>query len=287
MRVAHLRRRGVVTVGGPDAQKFLNDLVTADISAAGAGRAAYAGLLSPQGKLLFDFIVFRDGEDFWIDLARDKAAEFAKRLGFYRLRANVTIADRSADFGVVAGWNGAALASGIVSPDPRLPALGWRAIVAGDVPVDASEADYDAHRIALGIPEGGIDFAFGDLFPHDADMDQLAGVDFTKGCYVGQEIVSRMEHRHTARRRFVNAAADGSLPPGGSEIVAAGKPLGTLTSSIGSFGLAVVRLDRAKEAMDKGEPLTAAGTPLTLAIPAWARFVWPVAEPAPTAAREP
>jgi len=165
--------------------------------------------------------------------------------------------------------------------DPRLPDLGWRALAGGDVVTDATEADYDAHRIARGIPEGGLDFAFGDAFPHDVDMDQLHGVAFTKGCYVGQEVVSRMEHRHTARRRVVVARAADRLPAN-SEVLAAGRPIGTLGSSAGELALALVRLDRAKDAMDRGEPLTAAGVPLSLSIPEWARFSWPT----PAEARE-
>ena len=275
-RIARLDRRGVVTVAGPEAEKFLNDLVTADVSATTSGRAAYAGLLTPQGKVLFDFVVFRGDDGFLIDVLREKAAELAKRLGFYRLRAKVTIADRSEDLHVLAGWGGAAPQSdGIVAPDPRLADLGWRAIVGGAAPVDATEANYDAHRIALGVPEGGIDFAFGDVFPHDADFDQIGGVDFTKGCYVGQEVVSRMEHRHTARRRIVTVSAVSPLPQKGTDVVAGGKPLGILGSSAAGTGLALVRLDRAKDAIDRGEPLTAAGIPLTLAIPPWARFTWP------------
>jgi folate-binding protein YgfZ len=275
-RVARLARRGVLSVGGVDAAKFLNDLVTADVSRAGPNRAVYAGLLSPQGKILFDFIVFRDGDDFLLDVAGSKAAELARRLGFYRLRANVTIADRSADIAVLVAWGDAPPAmAGIVVPDPRLAALGWRAIVPDGNSTNAGEHDYDAYRIALGVPEGGIDFAFGDLFPHDVDMDQLAGIDFTKGCYVGQEVVSRIEHRHTARRRFVTVAGTGPLPEKGAEITANGKPVGTLGSSSNGFGLALVRLDRAKEALDRGETMVAAGAPLTLAIPPWARFDWP------------
>jgi folate-binding protein YgfZ len=126
----------------------------------------------------------------------------------------------------------------------------------------------------LGVPEGGIDFAFGDVFPHDVDMDQLGGVDFAKGCFVGQEVVSRMEHRHTARRRLVTVSAPAALPPG-AEIIANGRPIGTLTSSSDGVGLALIRLDRAKDAIDRGETLTAAGAPVTLAIPRWAKFGWP------------
>jgi folate-binding protein YgfZ len=274
MRIARLARRGVVAVGGPDAEKFLNDLVTADISGAGSGRAVYAGLLTPQGKVLFDCIVFRDGDAFLLDVRRDKATELAKRLGMYRLRAKVTIEERS-PAGVYALW-GAAPVPGQAgaAPDPRLPDLGWRVVAMGELPTNATEADYDAHRIALGVPEGGIDFAFGDAFPHDADMDQLGGVDFTKGCYVGQEVVSRMQHRHTARRRIVNAAVSGNASPG-TEITADGKPVGTLASTTSGAGLALVRLDRVKDAMDRGIPILAGGAPVSLSLPPWARFGWP------------
>ena len=169
-------------------------------------------------------------------------ADFTKRIGFYRLRAKVTVADVSAETaGRCAVWgpDGVPHIDGMAAPDPRLAALGWRVIVpAGQPPAlrgfaPATEADYDAHRIPLGIPEGGIDFAFGDAFPHDADMDQLAGVDFAKGCYIGQEVVSRMEHRGTARRRFVIAQATGALPAAGTELTAGGKALGLLGSSAG------------------------------------------------------
>jgi folate-binding protein YgfZ len=287
IRTADAERRGVIAVGGPDAPKFLDDLLTANVSQAGPGRAVYAGLLSPQGKVLFDAIVFRAGDDFLLDVARAKAAELAQRLGFYRLRANVTIADRSADEHVSVVWN---LRPGmqdftvykaderhVFAPDPRLPELGYRIISNQVLPANALQADYDAHRIALGVPEGGVDFAFGDVFPHDVDMDQLAGVEFTKGCFVGQEVVSRMEHRHTARRRCVTATLDGSAPAPGTEILAAGKPVGTLGSSAGHTALALVRLDRAREAMDAGQPLIAGGATVSLSIPAWARFGWPTA----------
>ncbi|MEJ0012276.1 MAG: folate-binding protein [Bauldia sp.] len=281
-RIAELPRRGVVAVGGEDAEKFLNDLITADMPKA-AGTAAYGGLLTPQGKILFDAIIFREGERFLFDLPRALAADFARRLGFYRLRARVEIADLSAERIAVAAWgNGAPILDGPVAPDPRLTAIGYRAIVPAGADMapdfaEATEAEYDAHRVALGVPEGGIDFAFGDAFPHDADMDQLRGVDFTKGCYVGQEVVSRMEHRGTARRRFVLATGAGALPAIGTPVTAGERAIGTLGSSSGDAGLALVRLDRAKEATDAGAPLSAGGVPLTLTIPPWAKFTWPVA----------
>jgi folate-binding protein YgfZ len=281
-KIAELSRRGVVAVGGPDAETFLNDLITSDVPKA-QGTAAFAGLLTPQGKILFDAIVFRDGVRLLFDLSRALAADFAKRLTFYRLRAKVEIADLSDERIVVAAWgNGAPILDGPVAPDPRLAELGYRAIVpaGADMAPDFSEAtaaDYDAHRISLGVPEGGIDFAFGEGFPHDADMDQLHGVDFKKGCYVGQEVVSRMQHRGTARRRFIIATGTGTLPPPGSPVNAGDRALGTLGSSVGTSGLALVRLDRAKEAMDAGVAIDAGAIRVALTLPQWATFTWPTA----------
>ena len=280
-RITELARRGVVAVSGTDAEKFLNDVITTDVPKAERS-AAYGGLLTPQGKVLFDFMVFRDRERFLFDLPRALVADFIKRLTFYRLRAKVEIADLSDDHIVVAAWGSAnpPILDGPVAADPRLPALGFRAIVPGGADMapdfdEASTADYDAHRISLGVPEGGIDFAFGDAFPHDAVMDQLGGVDFEKGCYVGQEVVSRMEHRGTARRRFVIATGLSPMPAPGTAVTAGGKAIGALGSSANGNGLALVRLDRAKEAIDKGIAIMAGDAALTLTLPAWARYGWP------------
>jgi folate-binding protein YgfZ len=139
--------------------------------------------------------------------------------------------------------------------------------------VDAAE--YEAHRIALGVPRGGLDFIYGDAFPHETDMDQLHGVDFEKGCYVGQEVVSRMEHRGTARTRVVPVAYDGYAPDAGAGITAADKPIGTFGSSADGRALALIRLDRAADALAAGSLLTAGGATLRLVKPEWARFAWP------------
>jgi folate-binding protein YgfZ len=280
-RFVEFARRGVVAVGGADARKFLDDLITAEIGRAADGTAVYGGLLTPQGKILFDFVVFADGERILFDLPAALVPDFVKRLTFYRLRAKVEIADLTAEQRVVATWGGERpIVDGVVAADPRLGELGYRAVIAKGAPapadhVSASEAEYDAHRIALGVPEGGIDFAFGEAFPHDADMDQLGGVDFDKGCYVGQEVVSRMQHRGTARRRIVMARGLGLTV--GSEIKAGERSLGNLTSTADGVGLALVRIDRAKEAMDAGQPILAGDVPVTLALPRWARFTWPSA----------
>jgi folate-binding protein YgfZ len=284
-RIAELTNRGVVAVGGPDAAGFLDNLFTSDASKAGTGRAVYGGLLTPQGKILFDFIVFADGERYLVDIARPLVPDFVRRLGFYKLRAKVEIADLSSERIVVAAWGGAAppILDGPVAPDPRNPALGFRAIVppGADMAPDyaeATEADYHAHRVALAMPEGGVDFAYGDAFPHDAAMDQFGGIDFRKGCYIGQEVVSRMEHRGTARRRPV--VARGSALAAGAAITAGDMPVGAVGSAHGDLGVALVRLDRAQDAMDAGVPLMAAGVPVELGIPAWAGFDWPKADEA-------
>jgi len=279
-RIAELSSRGVVAVSGPDAAGFLDNLFTADVSGAGGDRAAYAGLLTPQGKILFDFIVLGDGERLLIDIDRALVADFVRRLGLYKLRAKVEIADLSDERIVVAAWGGstAPILDGPVALDPRLPALGWRAIVppGADMAPDfeeATEADYEAHRTALAVPRGGADFAYGDAFPHDAAMDQLHGVDFRKGCYIGQEVVSRMEHRGTARRRPV--VVRGSGLAAGAALTAGDLPVGAVGSVNGDLGIAIARLDRAQAAKDGAVPLMAAGAPVELTLPAWAGFDWP------------
>lgn len=284
--IADLPRRAVVAVGGADAQSFLDGLITNDLAEIGFDGAGYGALLTPQGKILFDFIVFRNNERFVFDLPKSMVPDFIKRLGFYKLRAKVDIIDLSKTHSVAAAWGCEQpdATDRLVAADPRLKALGFRLIVRAGAPlvaegtVPANEADYDAHRIRLGVPEGGVDFAYGETFPHDADMDQLGGVDFGKGCYVGQEVVSRMEHRGTARRRIVHVRSASPIPPAGAEISADDKPVGVIASSAGRAGLARVRLDRTKLAIDSGVPLLVRGMPIDIAIPDWATFGWPNAE---------
>jgi folate-binding protein YgfZ len=280
MPTALLHDRGVVLVEGPEARTFLDGLVTCDIDRVAPGQARFGALLTPQGKILFDFIIAQDPEGrYWLDVAKDKAADLTKRLGFYKLRAKVTVEDRSDAMVVTAGWAGAVEPVGaLVVPDPRLPALGWRAIApAGAAATPNGEAAaYEAHRIALGVPAGGRDFAFGDAFPHEALMDQLAGVDFDKGCYVGQEVVSRMQHRGTARTRIVPLLySDGTAAEPGAEVTAGERAIGTAGSAAGARGLATIRLDRAKDALEAGETIRAGGRPVRIEKPDWVRFEVP------------
>ena len=280
---ARLTDRGSVFIGGPEAEPFLQNIITTDMAGVVSHGAGYGALLSPQGKILFDFIVLAAEGGFLFDLPRALAADFVKRMTLYRLRAKVEIVNRSESDIVLAFWGGDAApeVSGVVAADPRLAALGYRAIVPADSALavsgydEAGEADYHAWRTGLTVPEGGRDFPFGDAFPHDVDMDDLGGLDFRKGCYVGQEIVSRMEHRGTARRRAVAVSAETALPPAGTPIEADGKPVGTLGGTAGRSGIGLIRLDRAKRALDAGTAVTAGGVPLSVTLPPFARFDWP------------
>lgn len=276
MPTVALAERGIVRVEGAEARAFLDGLVTCDLDRVAPGRPRFGALLSPQGKILFDFHLWQAADAaYHLDVARALAPDLVRRLAFYRLRARIAIEDRSADLAVLAGWDGAG--PGNAADDPRLAALGWRAVLpraeAEQAPTD--DAAYQAHRIRLGVPESGRDFAPGDAFPHEALMEQVGGVDFDKGCYVGQEVVSRMQHRGTARSRFVQLRHDGPALPPGTEVAAGGRALGRTGSATDGTALALLRLDRVAEAQAAGEPITAGGAPVTVVLPAWVTFTLP------------
>jgi len=285
MPSVHLADRGVVRVSGEDAKSFLDNLITCDLDRVSAHMARFGALLTPQGKILFDFLVFQAPDDiggaYYLDILKVFAPDLAKRLGFYKLRAKVAIEDLSDSLALVAGWDVPRPDDevGLVVEDPRLPDLGWRAIVAAEDAAefarDPAEA-YHARRIALGVPEGGRDFLFGDAFPHEALMDQLSGVDFDKGCYVGQEVVSRMQHRGTARTRIVPALYEGGFAADvGVEVMAGDRALGKTGTGAEGRGLLMIRLDRADDALKAGETIRAGGIPVKLEKPSWIRFPFP------------
>ncbi len=283
MPVARLDDRGVLHVAGEAAHGFLDGLITSDVDNAQPGKPIFAALLTPQGKILFDFFVHVAPESetgFYLDCRRGMLPELAKRLKFYRLRAKVTLDERTDDLVVLAGWGDAAIPEPALAagPDPRLAALGWRAIMmAGDAPAgDATPQDYVAHRMALGMPEGGADYGFGETFPHEALMDHNSGVDFAKGCYVGQEVVSRMQHRGTARTRIVPVEAlSGDLPEAGTDITAGGKVIGTCVSVLQGRAMAKLRLDRITDALETGAVLEAGEARLALIQPDWLAITLP------------
>jgi folate-binding protein YgfZ len=279
-KVTVLDDRGVIRVDGEDAYNLLQSLITNDMGQLERQPAIFAGLLSPQGKILFEFFVAKDGDGLLLETARDRVPDLIKRLNFYKLRAKASFADASADLRVAVIWNGAKpgneeRAGSIVYPDPRLSELGLRAIAPLTAPLapitSASLEEYHAHRIALGVPEGGRDYALGDTFPHEALYDQLEGVDFAKGCYVGQEIVSRMEHRGTARKRVVPIVGAGRVASG-APVKTGAAAIGTVGSVHGTRALALLRLDRASEALEHGEALTAGEIPVSIELPKWVRF---------------
>jgi folate-binding protein YgfZ len=268
--------RGVVRVSGEEAASFLQGVLTNDVESLGAHEARYAALLTPQGKILFDFLVVHlpaaGGAAFALDCAASQAADLTKRLSFYKLRAKVAIANESADHGVLAYWSGEPenAPGGVVYADPRAAELGHREILPRAKAVAIGEAhlsDYEALRISLGVPKGGVDFVYGDAFPHEANMDLLHGVDFEKGCYVGQEVVSRMKHRGGARKRVVRVRLEGAAPAPGTPVMDGELPVGTLGSSAGANALAMLRLDRVEEARAAGRELSAGGMRVELEAP--------------------
>jgi len=281
MKAAFLPDRGVVKVSGVDARDFLNGLVTTDATLLRPGLGRFGALLTPQGKIIVDFLITEapagHGGGFLVDCPRALAQGLASKLGFYKLRARVTVENLSDSLGVLAAWDGDfTLQPDLAFADPRDSALGWRILVPEDFAQKAADligadlvdsAAYDAHRIASGVPRGGLDFSYGDAFPHETNMDRLHGVDFDKGCYVGQEVVSRMQHRGTARTRTVRVVLDGASPEPGAMILAGDKSVGTMGSSAGAAGLALIRTDRVAEALDAGMALTAGGVAMHLAEP--------------------
>jgi tRNA-modifying protein YgfZ len=264
--VCLLADRGVIEMAGPDAAGFIQRLVTNSVLNIPKGEARYAALLTPQGKLMFDFFVvpLPPGPEagYFIDCLKEHIGDLVKRLDAYKMRAKVTFEDKSEGLGVAAVFGGEVPAGvdGAVYRDTRAPEMGQRVIAPRDVLArlqNVSEAAYEVHRIKQGVPKGGIDFAYGDTFVHDANLDLLNGVDFKKGCYVGQEVVSRVQYRQSARKRVVKIHFDGEAPAQGTQILAGEAAIGRVGSTADREGLAMVRLDRLEEARAAGAVIKA------------------------------
>jgi len=281
MKAAFLPDRGVVKVFGEDARTFLGGLVTTDVERIAPGSGRFGALLTPQGKIVVDFLITEapgdQGGGFLLDCPRALAQSLTDKLRFYKLRAKISVENLSDGLGVIAAWDGeASVRPDLAFADPRQPSLGLRIFaaeqrapaIAEQISAELVDASaYEAHRIACGVPRGGLDFIYGDAFPHETNMDRLHGVDFDKGCYVGQEVVSRMQHRGTARTRIVRIALDGPSPETGTAILAGDKAVGTMGSTAGERGLALVRIDRVADALEAGLALSAGGLSLRLADP--------------------
>ena len=277
-----LEGRGVVSVDGPEAGPFLQGLISNDIERVTDSRGIYAALLTPQGKFLHDFFVLRLGEGYLLDCEGPRTGDLGRRLMAYRLRADVALADATEDFRVIALFGGedgdSALdlpsgagsavpcEGGWIMRDPRGVALGLRAVLPRDTDLAFLEragfargglAEYERHRIGLGAPDGSRDMEVGRATLMECGFEALNGVDFEKGCYVGQELTARTKHRGLVRRRLARVSLDGPLPPAGTPIVAGEREVGEIRSGQGDAALAVLRLERIAAATEEGTPLTA------------------------------
>ncbi|MDB5492742.1 MAG: aminomethyltransferase [Phenylobacterium sp.] len=278
---AALADRALIAVGGPDWRDFLQNLLTQDVEGLAAGEARFAALLTPQGRLLYDLFVVGREDGCWLDVAAEHRAAVIQRLMIYRLRAKVEIAadetavaavfpsarpgaggtpgDPSAPADPAWAPAGAGM-SGVMVRDPRLPELGWRGY---GVEASADGAAYDAHRLALGVP-GPADWGTDKTYPIEADFDLLNGIDFQKGCFVGQETTSRMKRRGQVKSRMLPIVFDGAPPAPGSEILAGTLRAGEVLSGMQDRAMAVVRLDRIA-----GAELVVDGRPVRVERPAW------------------
>jgi tRNA-modifying protein YgfZ len=265
MESCRLNDRAVISLSGPEARGFLQNLISNDVEKLEPGRGLYAALLSPQGKIAFDFFLVEGEGALLLDVALAERDALLKKLKLYRLRAKVEITPRE-ELGVYAGLSGEAVRRAVSFVDPRLAALPARSIGAvAEMPADLpGPAAYHAARLALGVPESG-DFGFEKIFALDGGLDELHAVSFDKGCYVGQELTARMKHRATSRKRPIQVSASGDLPPPGTPVRRDGSDIGEMIAVYGAGGFASVRLDRLGEATDG----VAGDVPVTLTRPEW------------------
>ena len=264
MEPCHLTDRAVISLSGPEARDFLQNLVSNDVEKLTPGHGLYSALLSPQGKIGFDFLVVEGDGAILLDVAADGRDALLKKLKLYRLRSRVEVAARD-DHGVYAALSGDAVRRAVSFIDPRHAMLPARSIGAiGEMPANLPGPDaYHALRLELGVPEGG-DFGFEKIFALDGGLDELHAVSFEKGCYVGQELTARMKHRATSRKRPVLVTAAGALPPPGTAVTQGGD-IGEIIAAHGVRGFASVRLDK----WNAAKAAQAGGVPVTLAKPDW------------------
>jgi folate-binding protein YgfZ len=261
-QLAALPGRGVIEVGGEDRITFLQGLVSNDVTLAGPGRAVWAALLTPQGKWLADFFILADGDRLLLDCERAQVPMLLARLSRFRLRSKVTL--RVADeLWVHAAWDGTPTAGAIAAPDPRLPEAGSRLLFAAPLPATATAKDWDRHRLALGLPDGSCDLEAEKTVLLEAGFDELNGISWTKGCYMGQELTARTKYRGLVKRRLVPVTVAGTLPMPGTPVLRGGTEVGTMRSGRDQSGLAVLRLEALRDALDCD------GATLTPHLPAW------------------
>jgi folate-binding protein YgfZ len=268
--IALLPDRGVIELSGDDAVPFLQGLVSNDVTQAAPGRAVWAALLTPQGKWLADFFILADGTRLLLDVERAQAPMLLQRLARFRLRSKVGLTDQSDAWRVHAAWNGVPeLSPGAVAvPDPRLAEAGWRILAAGSLPVTADADAWDLHRLALGLPDGSRDLDAEKSVLLEAGFDELGGISWTKGCYMGQELTARTKYRGLIKRRLVPVAVEGPLPQPGTPVMRDGAEVGAMRSGRSRRGLALLRLEAIGSlSLPCGEALLRPRVPAWMALP--------------------
>jgi folate-binding protein YgfZ len=255
-----------MTLEGEDRVAFLQGLVSNDVAAAAPGRAVWAALLTPQGKWLADFFVFAAGDRLLLDCERAQIPMLLQRLSRYRLRMKVSLAD-APEYQVYIAWPEQETPGGVAAPDPRLPGFAWRILSTETLPATGSEAEWDLHRLRAGLPDGSRDLETERSVLLEAGFDELQGVSWSKGCYMGQELTARTKYRGLVKRRLVPVSVDGPLPAPGTVVLRDGVDVGTMRSGRDGIGLAVLRLD----AIGAGT-LRCGDAELTPRVPDWMRL---------------
>lgn len=280
----------LIKIDGEDSQSFLQNLITTDIEHLEKDTMRPGALLTPQGKIAYDFLIGKKKDSFFIHIDKKNSSNFIKRLSMYKLRSKVNIEHENQYFNeIYEDTKQEDLIEKLIKNDNILffkdksfllnqNIIRVYKINNSNQDIDKEQQNYINLRITNAVAESGVDYELNDAFPHDINLDQAHGLSFKKGCYIGQEVVSRMHHRKTARRRILIAKAQSPLPPSGTIITAEDKPVGTIGTIQDKQGLALVRIDRVKQAMDKAIPLMADGTEVTLEIPPMVNFTFPISE---------
>jgi folate-binding protein YgfZ len=263
--LAELTDRAVIAVAGDDRVTFLQGLVSNDVAAVAPDHAVWAALLTPQGKWLADFFMVADGDRLLLDCERGQAEMLVARLSRFRLRSKVAIS--VTELRVYAAWRSEPAAGPLAVRDPRLEAAGWRVLSEIARETDATAAEWDVHRLSLGLPDGSRDLEAEKTVLLEAGFDELGGISWTKGCYMGQELTARTRYRGLLKRRLVPVSVAGEMPPPGTPVMRDGAEIGTMRSGRDGMGLAVLRL----EALS-ADGLVCGGATLTPHIPAWMRL---------------
>jgi folate-binding protein YgfZ len=263
--ITSLPGRGVLAIEGADRVAFLQGLVSNDVEEAAPGRAVWSALLSPQGKWLADFFIFADAGKLLLDCEQEQIPGLVQRLSRYRLRMDVAL-HPDPSLHVHVGWPHRPDVEGVVAADPRLPGFAWRILSAEPLAATATPEDWDLYRLEAGLPDGSKDLEADRSVLLEAGFDELGGVSWSKGCYMGQELTARTKYRGLVKRRLVPVQVEGKLPPPGSPILRNGQDAGVMRSGRDRFGLASLRLDALEGSLQCGEAV------LTPRVPDWMRL---------------